>query len=106
MPDLLNAVAEPRRRRIISLLWRRELSAGEIHRAVGDVTFGAISQHLRVLADHGVVAVRPEGRRRIYRVQRDTLGPIADMLDAMWADKLAELKDLAENEAATAAAGG
>ena len=103
---MLSALAEPRRQQILQLLWERERSAGEIHRSIGEVTFGAVSQHLRVLADRGIVAARPEGRRRYYRVHRERLGPIADMLDAMWADKLAELKDLAEDEAAKVASGG
>ncbi len=107
MTEILNAIAEPRRQQILQLLWERELSAGEIHRSVGEVTFGAVSQHLKVLADRGVVAVRREGRRRYYRVRRDALGPLATWLDQMWADELSRLRELAETEeAAKAAAGG
>ena len=106
MTEILNAIAEPRRQQILQLLWERELSAGEIHRSVGAVTFGAVSQHLKVLSDRGVVAVRREGRRRYYRVRREALGPLATWLDQMWAEKLAQLRDLAEIEQAAKAAAG
>ncbi|HKA25343.1 MAG TPA: helix-turn-helix domain-containing protein, partial [Candidatus Eisenbacteria bacterium] len=65
MSDLLLAVAEPRRQAILHLIWRGEREAGEIHRAVGGITFGAVSQHLRVLREAGAVHVRKDGRRRL-----------------------------------------
>src|SRR5262245_13701292 len=51
MQALLHALATPRRREILRLVWDAERPAGEIHAALGDVTFGAVSQHLRVLRD-------------------------------------------------------
>jgi DNA-binding transcriptional ArsR family regulator len=95
---VLQAIGEPRRREILSLVARRELAAGEIHRAVPDVTFGAISQHLRVLADAGLVAMRKDGRRRLYRARLDELGPLRRWLDEMWNRSLASLAALAEAE--------
>lgn len=80
------------------LLSERELSAGHIHRAVGEVTFGAVSQHLRVLERAGAVRVRRDGRRRLYRAQRAALRPFLGYLDRLWAQKLADLKALAEEE--------
>ena len=93
-------MASPRRREILRLTWREERSAGEIHRALGDVTFGAVSQHLRALDAGGLVAVRRDGRRRFYRARRDALGPIASALEAMWTDALYRLTLRAELEAA------
>jgi DNA-binding transcriptional ArsR family regulator len=58
MHAVLRALAEPRRREILRLTWRSERAAGELHRALGGVTFGAVSQHLKVLADAGLVDVR------------------------------------------------
>ena len=62
---VLTAVASPRRRNILRCVWHDERPAGEIHAAMADVTFGAVSQHLRSLADAGLVVVRAEGRCRI-----------------------------------------
>ena len=93
----LSVVAEPRRREILRLVWDRELAAGEIA-ARFDVTFGAVSQHLRVLREAGLVEQRKEGRRRFYRARREALGPLAQALEAMWMDGLGELRRLAEEE--------
>jgi len=97
---LLSAIGSPRRREILRLLWRQELTAGAIHAAMTDVTFGAVSLQLKVLANAGLVASRAEGHYRIYRVNRDALGPVGAMLEAMWNDALWNLKLKAElNEA-------
>lgn len=89
----------PRRREILRLLRDGERSAGEIHRSLPDVTFGAVSQHLRVLADAGLVAVRPEGRARFYRGLPDRLGALWPWLESTWDDALYRLKLAAELEA-------
>lgn len=94
----LHAVAEPRRQEILRLVWHGERAAGEIHRALGDVTFGAVSQHLRVLNEAGLVDVRKDGRHRYYRARRAALGPVRKWLEQMWTDKLSELATLAEGE--------
>jgi DNA-binding transcriptional ArsR family regulator len=93
---VLQAVASPRRREILRLLCERERSAGEIHQAMPDVTFGAISLQLRVLLEAGLVTRRVEGTSRIYEVDRDALGPVASMLETMWTDALHQLKLRAE----------
>jgi DNA-binding transcriptional ArsR family regulator len=98
MDVLLHAVATPRRREILRLLWERERSAGEIHRALGDVTFGAVSQHLRILERAGVLRQRRDGRRRLYRARRESVGPLAPWLEALWDDALYLLKLHAELE--------
>ena len=93
-------LASPRRREILRLVWEEERQAGAIHRALGDVTFGAVSQHLGRLAAAGLVDVRSEGRWRFYRARRDALGAVAEALEAMWNDALYRLKVRAELEEA------
>ena len=93
---LLNAVASPRRREILRLLWREELTAGAIHQSMPDVTFGAVSLQLKVLAEAGLVESHPDRQYRIYRVRREVLGPLGAMLEAMWSDALWRLKLKAE----------
>jgi DNA-binding transcriptional ArsR family regulator len=80
------------------LIWEQELQAGSIHAAMPDVTFGAVSLHLRTLAQAGLVDLRAEGRQRFYRARRDALGPVGQMLEGMWSDALWRLKLLAELE--------
>ena len=93
---LLTAIGSPRRREILRLLWEEDLTAGAIHQAMPDVTFGAVSLQLKVLADAGLVESRAEGQYRVYRVRREALGPVAAMLESMWADALWRLKLKAE----------
>ncbi len=95
----LAAVASPRRREILRLVWRDELSAGDIHRAMPDVTFGAVSLQLRALVESGLLTCRRDGRHRFYQADRAALGPIARMLETMWNDALWQLKIAAELEA-------
>jgi DNA-binding transcriptional ArsR family regulator len=95
---ILAAVASPRRREILRLVWHRELTAGEIHRAMPDVTFGAISLQLRALREAGVVEARSDKRNRHYRARREALGALGEMLERMWDDALWQLKLEAELE--------
>lgn len=92
---MLAVIAEPRRQAILRLCWSRERTAGELADAF-DVTFGAVSQHLKVLRDAGLVTVRPEGTRRFYRADRAALGPLSAYLEAQWAEQLDNLATLAE----------
>ena len=92
----LAALASPRRREILRLVWTEELAAGAIHRAMPDVTFGAVSLQLRALSDAGLVESRSEGRHRLYRARREALGPVGRMLEGMWSDALWRLKLQAE----------
>ena len=95
--DTLQIVAQPRRRQILRLIWDREMAASEIARHF-DVTFGAVSQHLGVLRDAGLVHVRRDGNHRWYRADRDALAPYADVLEAMWAETLRTLADAIEED--------
>jgi DNA-binding transcriptional ArsR family regulator len=96
----VNALASPRRRELLRLCWREPRTAGELHQALGDVTFGAVSQHLRVLADAGLVDCTRQGRHRLYRARRAALGPLRRWLEAHWDDALYQLKLHAELEEA------
>lgn len=96
--SVLAAIASPRRREILRLLWTEEWSAGDIARAMPDVTFGAVSLQLRALTDAGLVDVRAEHRHRYYRANRVALGSVGPMLQRMWSDALWSLKLAAELE--------
>jgi DNA-binding transcriptional ArsR family regulator len=95
---VLAALASPRRREILRLVWNEELRAGAIHQAMPDVTFGAVSLQLRSLLEDGLVEARAESRHRFYRARREALGTLAEMLERMWDDKLWGLKLEAELE--------
>src|SRR6185503_17056156 len=95
----LATLGSPRRREILRLVWDEERSAGDIHRAMPDVTFGAVSLHLRALAETGLLDVRGERQFRYYRARKEALGPIGQMLETMWDDSLHQLKVAAELEA-------
>lgn len=104
MDRALVLLATPTRQHILRLLWDRELCAGDIA-ARCDVTFGAVSQHLRVLREAGLVEQRAAGKQRFYRADKQALGPLADMLASMWHEALTELKQQAEAEAKQARQG-
>ncbi len=96
MMNELSIIGEPRRQRILKLVWDRELSAGDIANDLSDISFGAVSQHLGILVDGGLIRVRREGRSRIYRANRGRMGPLETYLTAFWGEKLDRLKTQAE----------
>ena len=95
MDAALKAIAEPRRRAILRLVWDRELAAGEIASHF-EVTRPAVSQHLRVLKDADLVNERREGTRRLYVAKRDTVADLREFLDEYWSGTLSRLRDVAE----------
>jgi DNA-binding transcriptional ArsR family regulator len=98
--DAVKVIAEPRRQEILRLCWRVERAAGDLASEF-DVTFGAVSQHLKVLLDAGLVTVRKQGKQRYYKANRKALGPLAAYLEKQWAgqlDRLAALAESAERE--------
>jgi DNA-binding transcriptional ArsR family regulator len=97
MEPALKAIAEPRRRAILELVRDEELSAGEIASHF-DVTRPAVSQHLTVLKEAGLVRERRNGTRRLYRARPEGLAEIRAFLEAFWTDKLDALKRDAERE--------
>ncbi len=98
MQDMvLRAIAEPRRRDILRLVQNSELPAGEIASHF-QVSRPAISQHLKVLEDAGLVSVRAEGTRRFYRTRPEALAQLRDYLEQFWRDSLQQLAEAAEAE--------
>ena len=102
MDAQLRALAGPRRREILELVRDRELSAGEIA-AHFDVTRPAISQHLTVLRESGLVAERRDGTRRLYRANSAGLVGLKQFVDRFWDTGLDRLKQAAEAEASRGA---
>src|SRR6516164_4739234 len=97
-PTVLATLSSPRRREILRLVWNEERSAGDIHRAMPDVTFGAVSLHLRMLTEAGLLDMRGERQYRFYRARKEVLGPVGQMLESMWDDALHGLKLAVELE--------
>ena len=95
--EVLRALAEPRRRAILRLVACDELAAGEIASAF-DVTRTAVSQHLTVLKNAGLLAERREGTRRLYRARPEGLDRLRRFLDEMWASSLGTARRLVEAE--------
>src|SRR6266849_1263682 len=100
METTLKAIAEPRRRRILTLVRDGELSAGEIA-AHFDVSRPAISQHLNVLKEAGLVSERRNGTRRLYRARPEGLGELKAFLEEFWDERLESLKREAERKEST-----
>jgi DNA-binding transcriptional ArsR family regulator len=91
METALRALSDPGRRRILTLVRDEEHSAGEIA-AEFTVSWPAVSQHLRVLKEAGLVTERREGTRRLYRARPEGLDDVRAFLDEFWDDKLERLK--------------
>jgi DNA-binding transcriptional ArsR family regulator len=94
---VLRAIAAPHRRLILTLVRDGELSAGEIA-AHFDVSRPAVSQHLNVLKEAGLVNERRNGTRRLYRARPEGLVPVRSFLEGFWDDRLDRLKLEAERE--------
>ncbi len=97
MEAALKAIAEPRRRQILTLVRDGELSAGEIAGHF-DVTRPAVSQHLTVLKEAGLVNERRNGTKRLYSAKPEGLAELRQFLDAFWGERLDVLKREAEQE--------
>jgi DNA-binding transcriptional ArsR family regulator len=97
LDQALRALAEPRRRVILELVSNEELAAGEIAENF-DITRTAISQHLTVLKDAGLLIERREGTRRLYRARPEGLDELRDLLEGMWASSLNVARQLVEAE--------
>jgi DNA-binding transcriptional ArsR family regulator len=94
---MLAAVSEPSRREILRLVAEREMAAGEIA-ARFPVTRPAISQHLTVLREAGLLDERREGTRRLYRLRPEGLAELRAFLMELWPDALERFKAAAEAE--------
>jgi DNA-binding transcriptional ArsR family regulator len=93
----LQVIAAPRRLRILELIWDQELCAGQIA-AEFDVSWSAVSQHLRVLKDAGFLVERREGTSRIYHADQAALGCLRSVVEDHWRRGLGRVKALAEAE--------
>jgi DNA-binding transcriptional ArsR family regulator len=90
-----HALADPRRRAILRLVRDQPRAVNEIAEQF-DITQQAISQHLKVLRDAGLVAVRPHGQRRLYVVRPEGLDGLRDFLAEFWPRQLQQLKQAVE----------
>jgi DNA-binding transcriptional ArsR family regulator len=93
---VLDALGDPTRRAVLELLRGGEHSVRELTDATA-VSQPAVSQHLRVLRDAGLVSVRPQGTRRLYRVDLDGLAGLRAWVDEFWDDALAAFVAHAES---------
>jgi DNA-binding transcriptional ArsR family regulator len=96
--DAFNAVAEPRRRQILDVLADGERSVNDLVVQLG-LAQPQVSKHLRVLREVGAVAVREDGRRRVYRLNGAALKPIHDWVkgyEQLWSDRFEELDAVLE----------
>ena len=94
------AIAEPNRRRLLELLRAGELPAGDLVEATG-LSQPGVSKHLKLLREAGLVSVRPDGQRRLYRLEPHNLAPLDAWLQPFrqfWAQRLDALDDHLEKE--------
>ena len=95
-PDaVLRALADPHRREILRLVQHTELPAGQIA-ARFPLTQQAVSQHIGVLKQAGLLTERRDGTRRLYSLRHEALEPVRDLLSEFWPDALARLKNAVE----------
>ena len=99
MDEALRALAEPRRRAILQLVAHSELAAGEIAGCF-EVSRTAVSQHLTVLRNAGLLTERKVATRRLYRARPEGLAGLRQFLDQMWASSLETARDLVEADRA------
>jgi len=95
MDAVLAAIAEPNRRAILQMVGQREMAAGEIA-AQFAVTRPAVSHHLSVLKDVGLLLERRDGTRRLYRLRPEGLAELRAFLAELWPDALQRFKTVAE----------
>jgi DNA-binding transcriptional ArsR family regulator len=96
LDETFRAVADETRRSILRLVRDHEVAAGDIARQFGGISRPAVSQHLRTLIDAGLVEVRRDGRRRLYRQRSGELEQAAEALADLWPRRLERLRDVAE----------
>jgi DNA-binding transcriptional ArsR family regulator len=96
MEQALRAIANPRRRAMLELVWDAERSAGDIARESG-LSAPAASQHLRVLREAGLIHVRAAGNRRLYRSDPGRMAEVRAALEAFWGERLGRMRDELES---------
>ncbi|MEM9748497.1 MAG: metalloregulator ArsR/SmtB family transcription factor [Actinomycetota bacterium] len=93
---VVDALSVSTRRGLLRLVRTDERTAGDLAAHFPEISRPAVSQHLRVLSDAGLVSVRPEGRRRLYSARVEALAPVSTFIEEMWRDRLVDLKRAAE----------
>ncbi|CPR05655.1 ArsR family transcriptional regulator [Mycobacterium bohemicum DSM 44277] len=93
--DAIRALAHPGRRTMLRLVWDRERPASELAEAAG-LSKSAASQHLRILREAGLIDVRADSTRRLYRADLSRVAEVAALLDDFWAAPLERLRAAAE----------
>jgi DNA-binding transcriptional ArsR family regulator len=91
LPEVLKALGEAQRIAILRLVLERELPAGEIADYF-KTTRQAVSQHLKLLTNAGLLELRRDGTKRLYRVHKEAFGELRTFLEVFWADRLSTLK--------------
>src|SRR4030081_3078062 len=90
-----HALADGPRRGLLRLVRDDERAAGDLAAAFPGMSRPAVSQHLRVLHQAGLVNIRPNGNRRLYRARTEGLAEVCQFIDEMWADRLVKLNQAA-----------
>ena len=98
MDAVARALADGTRRGLLRLVRNQERAAGDLAEQFPHISRPAVSQHLRVLHGAGLVTIRPEGNRRMYRARVEGLAEVWQFIDEMWVDALTRLKQAAEQE--------
>ena len=96
--DAITALADPTRRVIIDRLRSGPLAVGTIADGMA-ISRPAVSQHLRVLSDAGLLTVTPSGNRRLYAIAPEGIAGLREYLDTLWDDALAAFAQAAEEKA-------
>ncbi|WP_223192940.1 ArsR/SmtB family transcription factor [Paenibacillus sedimenti] len=94
---VIHAITEPRRRDILYLVRNEEMTSSAIASHF-DISAPAISQHLKVLEESGLVVVRRAGTKRYYSIRREGFAELKQYIDRFWDDSLMRLKEAAEEE--------
>ena len=97
MDTAFKALADPRRREILRLVWTEEMPAAQIAVHFDDITRSAVSQHLGVLRHAQMVTERRDGTRRLYRASHAEMARLRRFLDGYWSESLGRLQDLVES---------
>jgi DNA-binding transcriptional ArsR family regulator len=100
MFEIIQAMAEPTRFAILKMVHNSEMSAGEIARQFKGITRPAVSQHLGVLKNAGLISQRREGTRRIYMLRPEGFAKLKALLEDFWDPRLKKLKEAAEKSQA------
>jgi DNA-binding transcriptional ArsR family regulator len=96
LDTVAHALADGTRRGLLRLVRDDERAAGDLASAFPSMSRPAVSQHLRVLHEAGLVSIRPNGNQRLYRARMEGLAEVWRFIDEMWADRLGKLREAAE----------